>query len=310
MSLASDSLIERIRLKKHLTRWRAIAIALLVFIGYILMDAFVSKQGFSGDYIARVEISDLILEDYERTRILNDLSEDDDVRGIILYINSPGGTMVGGETLHQSILRLSKKKPLVAVMGSMATSGAYMTAIAAPKIYAQAGTITGSIGVIFQMAEITELSEKIGVNFMTFKSSPLKASPSPFEKLTPAATAAINNVIAESYRIFLSMVEERRKLPHDVALKLADGRIYTGTQAKQNKLIDEIGDEIDAKAWLVKQYRISPQLRVKEVSTQKKSNEFASLFSSTFPFLKPFLHDRQPTQGVLALWKPGSSLTF
>src|SRR5690606_37690643 len=128
------------------------------------------------------------------------------------------------------LLELSKKKPTVATMGTVGASAAYMAAIATDHIVARRTTITGSIGVIFQFPEVSQLLDKVGVQMDEIKSSPLKAEPSPFHAPTPEARAVIESIVRDSYDWFVDIVAERRGLDRSDALVLADGRIYTGRQ--------------------------------------------------------------------------------
>src|SRR5262249_34918350 len=148
------------------------------------------------------------------------------------------------------------KKPVVAVMRSIAASAGYMVALAADHIVAREGTITGSIGVLIETAEVTELAEKIGIKPVLVKSSPLKGTPSPFEKTTPEAERVIRDVVNDFYNRFVDMVAERRALPRDRVVQLADGRVYSGRKAAEDKLIDGIGGEDEAVKWLVTEKHI------------------------------------------------------
>jgi protease-4 len=182
--------------------------------------------------------------------MLDQIGRSDSVKGVLVAIDSTGGATVGGEALYEALLRLSGKKPTVATMGTVGASAAYMAAIAADHVIARRTTITGSIGVLFQYPEVSKLLDNLGVKVEEEKSAPLKAEPSPFKPASPEARAVLQGVIRDTYDWFVDIVAERRKLARPDALTLADGRVYTGRQALAVNLIDEIGGEDVALAWL------------------------------------------------------------
>ena len=278
MSLSADNLIDRIRLKENVVKWRNLAIlfATLLAATITFKSAGISSQ--EKEYIARVSINGIILEDRERQNSILKLKDNKNVKAVLFYINSPGGTMVGGESLYNTIKEVSNHKPTASVMGSVAASGGYMAAIGAEKIFAHSGTITGSIGVMLQTFEATELAKKIGINFTTFKSSELKGSPSPFEKSNPRVSRAINSTIQDSYEIFLDMIEKSRPLSRKEIIKLADGRVYTGRQAERNRLIDSLGGEKSALEWFFNERSVNKDLKVIDIKTKKEKDILSKLF--------------------------------
>ncbi len=303
MSLSADNLLDRIRLKSEIVRWRSLAILIAVLFGIFIVVSKTSSNGIPAkEFIARITIDGIILEDRERSKKLYDLANNDSVKAVIMHINSPGGTMVGGETLYNSIVKISEKKPVVAVMGTVAASGGYMTAIAADYIFTQAGTITGSIGVMLQTAEITELSEKLGINFITLKSGELKGSPSPVEKLSHKARVAINSSILDSFDLFVDMIVAGRNLSKKEVMKLADGRIYTGRQAVANKLVDAVGDEYHALDWLQSEKNMDKKLKIKDIKLKTKEKWLEKLFSKTMGsdlYMSGIFHN-----SLMTLWNP------
>lgn len=314
MSLTADAIIDRTRLKAQLRHWRLVAIVLAVVALILVVKAFQSpgtgltSGSLKGDYIARVAIDNVIVEDSDRSEILTSLKKDSSVKALIVQINSPGGTMAGSEILYNELRDIAAVKPVVAVMGSIAASGGYMTAIAADRIFAQEGTLTGSIGVIFQTAEVTDLADRFGVKFLTYKSSPLKAAPSPFEKVTPEVEKAVESIIKDSYDIFVDMVQERRKIERDTLVTLADGRVYTGRQALKTQLIDAIGGEKQALKWLHKKRQIKDSLPVKNVKLTREPETLLELLKGMAGIdgvsMSPFT-----SGGVMALWSPAISMS-
>ena len=301
MAYDSDYLVDRLRLKRRLTFWRVAAVVAIVGAIAAVYGRF-GDTFVGGDFIARVTVQGIIVQDDQRLSALRDLSENDAVKAVILRINSPGGTIVGGETLYRAILDLAKKKPVVAVMDGVAASAAYMTAIAADRLFAREGTLTGSIGVILQTTEVTKFLEMIGVSARSFKSGSLKASPSPVERITPEVEAATQALIEEMYRMFRDMVLERRNMKPAEESKFADGRIFTGRQALKNGLIDEIGGEQAAIAWLENERDIPKDLGVRKVNTRRDVDNLIRRLDSLAR--KTILSERLTLDGLISVWHP------
>ncbi|MCD6035906.1 MAG: cytidylate kinase [Rickettsiales bacterium] len=307
MSVSADHILDRIRLKQQIVKWRSLAILLILLVGVLLTSTWSDNKmvGLPEDYIARVDIDGMIVEDLHRDEILKSLKTDKHAKALLLYIDSPGGTIVGGEMLYNAVEAFRKqKKPVVAVMGGMATSGGYMAAVAADRIYAHNGTLTGSIGVLIQSAEVTELAKKIGITLQTFKSGPLKATPSPFEKLTPEAKDVIDASIQDAYNLFVEMVAAHRtELTIEQVRRLADGRVYTGRQALKEKLIDAIGGEDEAIEWLKKEKSIAQGAKVRKIEVKKPTKNFQELLGTVFHGTLPSsLFEKK--EGLVAVWSP------
>lgn len=271
MSFDADALADRRRLKRRLIFWRSGAV-IAVAIALIALAA--KSSSFHRAQIARVEVNGLITDDREMQELLQDLRDDPAIKAVILSIDSPGGTTTGSEALYESVRKVSEKKPVVAVLGTVAASGGYIAALSADHVVARGNTLTGSIGVLFQWAQLSGLMEKIGIDVQSVKSAPLKAEPDPFHKPSPEALAVTRDLIASSYDWFLGLVAERRGLDPAVARKLGDGRVYTGFQAVKNGLVDEIGGEEQALAWLSKEHKLSPALPVETWEPKRPEDGF------------------------------------
>lgn len=276
MSLDADALADRRRLKRRLFLWRFGAIA-AVAIALIALAA--RGPGFNRAQIARVEINGIITDDRDMQDLLQNLRDNPAVKAVILSVDSPGGTTTGAEALYESVRKVSAKKPVVAVLGTVAASGGYIAALSADHVVARGNTLTGSIGVLFQWAQLSGLMEKIGVDMQSVKSAPLKAEPDPFHKPSPEALAVTRDLVASSYDWFIGLVAERRKLDTATAKKLGDGRVYTGFQAAKNGLVDEIGGEEQAVAWLAREHKLNPKLPV-ETWKPKRLDEGYGLFGA------------------------------
>ncbi|WP_417825968.1 signal peptide peptidase SppA [Thalassospira povalilytica] len=306
MALDADILLDRRRLKKSVFRWRVvavIAVIAVIIIGLAGTGVQNSVLGGIGPRIVEINIEGVITEDPYLLDALAAIEEDSDVVGVIVHINSPGGTMVGGETLYEALRRIGETRPIVAEMGTVAASGGYMTAIAADHIIARRGTITGSIGVIFQSMNFNGTLEKLGVEPLTVKSGPLKAAPNPFEPVDDAAKTAMQGLISDMFDVFVGMVAERRDMPVDTVKTLADGRVYTGQQALANGLIDEIGGRREALRWLENEAGVTPEVDIVPLEIEYPEDDLMSaLFEGNLG--KVLSSEGLKLDGLLAVWQP------
>src|SRR5438045_3734090 len=245
MSLDSDVIVDRRRIRRKLTFWRVaavvVAVAAVVAVGVVAIPSERSPLTTAGS-IARVQIDGLIRSDADRVEALERL-ENSRAAAVVVHINSPGGTTAGSEQLYDALVRLKAKKPLVVVVEGLAASGGYITAMAADHIVAQQTSLVGSIGVLFQFPNFTELMKTVGVKVEEVKPSPLKAAPNGFEPTSPEARAALDALVKDSYAWFKELVKERRGMDDTQLDKVVDGRVFTGRQAIDLKLIDQIADE-------------------------------------------------------------------
>ena len=300
MSLDADYVVERRRLKRRLTFWRVLGVVAVVAAVVAVAGRFDLRR--QQDHVAKIVIGGLILDDPARDEALKEVADDDKAKALLVKIDSPGGTYVGGEALYESLRRVGEKKPVVAIMGTTATSAGYMTALGSDHIVARSSTLTGSIGVILQTADVTGLLDKIGIKSVVVKSGPLKAQPNPLEKFSPAARKATEAIIADYFDMFVTLVAERRPLSREQVLKLADGRVFSGRQAKKAGLIDALGAEPEARKWLSETHKIADSLPVKEVKIKHEDQPWRDFFDSMIG--KVMFSERLSLDGVIALWHP------
>jgi protease IV len=189
-----------------------------------------------------------------------------------LFINSPGGTTSGGEALFEAIRDLAKAKPVVAQFGTIATSAAYIAGLATDQIVARGNTITGSVGVIFQWAEVSQLLDKLGVKMNEIKSGPLKANPSPFQPLDEAGRAVAEEMVAESKRWFVSLVASRRGIDTAAIAGLEQGRVFSGREALADRLVDRIGGEAEAVKYLEEKRNVPKDLNIVDWKPKRESD--------------------------------------
>ena len=324
MSLDSDVIVDRRRIRRKLTFWRVaaavVALAAVVAVGLIAGSGRMPLS--SSGSIARINIEGLIRSDQARVEALERLEKSSEV-AVIVHINSPGGTTAGSEQLYDALVRLKAKKPVVVVVEGLAASGGYITAIAADHIIAKQSSLVGSIGVLFQFPNFSELMKTVGVKVEEVKSSPLKAAPNGFEPTSPEARAALDSLVKDSYAWFRNLVKERRGMDDALLDKVADGRVFTGRQAVELKLIDALGDEKTAVAWLVAEKKIKSDLPVRDFKLDPRFGDLTFLrtaASITFDALGLGAIARQieragvtgavdqlSLDGMLALWRPAAS---
>ena len=326
MSLDADQIVDRRRIRRKLTFWRAfavvLAICLVIGIGAVLRAPGTDMlTGRAGTSIARIQITGLIRSDQDRVEALDRLARSR-VKAVIIHINSPGGTTAGSEELHRSLIALKSKKPMVVVVDGLAASGAYIAAIAADHIVAQETSLVGSIGVLFQFPNVGDLLGKLGVTMEEIKSSPLKAAPNGFEPTSPEAHAAIADLVKDSYDWFRNLVKTRRQLDDAGLDRVADGRVFTGRQGVPLHLVDELGDEQTAIAWLAKENNIDPKTPVRDYSLQGRFSDLTFLHTAVSAILGAAgfgalaqrfdewgavrAIDELNLDGLLALWHPSA----
>jgi protease-4 len=324
MTLDADAIVDRRRMRRKLTFWRVaaavVACAAIAIVAYITIPSSAWVETGSG-YIARIKFTGLIRDNQARTEALEKLSESP-AKAVIVHLDSPGGTTAGSQQLYDSLRRLQAKKPMVVVVDGLAASGAYIAAISADHIVALDTSLVGSIGVLFQYPNFTELLKTVGVNVESIKSSPLKAAPNGFEPTSPEARAAIAAIVADSYAWFKGLVKDRRKMDDTELTKVADGRVFTGRQAIGLKLVDAIGNEKTALAWLEQEKKIPADTPVRDVSLKPRFGELSFLHVAAWTFdavgLSAFARriedwgavqavERLNLDGLLALWHPSGS---
>lgn len=268
MSLESDLVIDRLRLKRRLAVWRVLAVA-----GFVLALLAVGGLRFhagAGPHLARLKVDGIITDDQDRLSLIEKARQDPLVRGMILSIDSPGGSVAGGSALHDEIVRFALQKPVVAVMGGVAASAGYMIAVPAARIFASNATLTGSIGVLMQSPDVSGLLGKVGVNVDELVSGPLKGQPSVVKPLSPEGRVMLQGVVMDLYGQFIDMVASGRHMDAAQVRNLADGRPYTGHQAIGLGLVDQIGTEHDARVWLAQAKQIPITMDARDLKAAPK----------------------------------------
>ena len=312
--LIADHIIDRSRLRRKLSFWRVVSvIAVIAAIGAVGWRYTSGSVAPTDRHVARMSISGLITGDRETLRLIENVAKSQ-AAAVVVNIESPGGTTTGAEKVYDELRRLAQKKPVVAVINSTGASGAYIAALGADHIVAHGNSLVGSIGVLFQYPNLARALNSIGVKMEEIKSSPLKASPNPFEDATPEAREALASLVTDSYDWFRDLVRERRKLNEDELKIVADGRVFTGRQAIKVKLVDQLGTERDAIAWLESERNIGKDLPVRDWRRQSTTGRWgifslSSLAEVTgFPAVGALLRQAEAKaeggslDGLLALW--------
>lgn len=296
MALSPDQIIDRMNLKRQAVNWRLMSI---IFLLLLALSLFTNKEfkrvsPLDSDYIARISVRGSITDNMTRIDNMKRIAQNKNIKGVIIHIDSPGGTVVGGENLYMAARKIAKNKPVAIVMGDSASSAAYMLAVGGDYLVAHEGTMTGSIGVIAQTFEITKLAEMVGVKFHNFKSAPLKGGPSPTEVMTPEMQKSVDVMIRDIYDSFVSLVSERRNIPLQQLLPLADGRSYTGRQALALGLVDALGDEDTAFDWIVTTKKLNPDIHLRDYDVephQSKIDKFLETTSNISHVLKAMFNN-------------------
>jgi protease IV len=300
-----ERIFDRERLKKSLRRWRIFG-ALVLLAAIFAALAANHDWSRSRDHIARLRVDGIITGDERTLALVRSIAASPHVKGLIIRIDSPGGTTVGSEALYDELRKVAKDKPVAAVMDNVAASGGYITALASDHIIAHGNTITGSIGVIFSFPEVSKLLDTLGIKMEEIKSGELKAEPTPYKPVSDHVRAVTNEMVQEAFGWFVGLVAERRKMDEVKARTLADGRVYSGRQAVTNGLIDELGGENEAISWLEGKRQVTPGLDVVEWAPATDQSLGLLGFSARllgWDHLSS-LAQRAQLDGLLVLWHP------
>jgi protease-4 len=318
----ADLIVDRRRMRRKLTFWRvaAAAIAIVALVAFAVLATPAGRRSIGSEQaIARIKIEGLITSNSDRVAALERL-ERSSAKAVIVHINSPGGTTAGSEQLYDALTRLKAKKPLVVVVDGLCASGGYIAALASDHIISQGTSLVGSIGVLVQFPDFSQLLKTVGVRVDEVKSTPLKAAPNGFEPASAEARAALDALVKDSYSWFKELVKARRSMDDATLAQAADGRVFTGRQAIALKLVDQLGDEKTAVAWLVEQKKIDRELPVRDFRMSPRFGEMSFIrlaLSMSFDAIGLTSIARQleesgaiqavdqlGLQGVLALWRP------
>lgn len=267
--------------------WRGLLVALLIVV-IVSLSGILERIREAQRHVARVDISGVITEDIELESMLRQIGESDNVEALILRVNSPGGTTAGSEALYAVVRDIADVKPVVAVLGETAASGGYVAALSADHIVSRGNTLTGSIGVIMEYPDVSDVLERWGIDVETFRSSPLKAEPAPYREISPEGRELTEALITESFAWFRDLVGERRGLAGAELDRVANGAVFTGRIALEAGLVDTLGGEREARDWLESQEEGLGDLPVRTWEVERDE-----------PFLTRLLFSFIPSGGIL-----------
>lgn len=296
--MKKNDLLDKFYQKRKSIIFRSFFFFLIIAFIITLSYKFQSDESF----IAKINIEGIIQDRTDIIKQINSLKSDNNVKGLLTIINSPGGTYVGSKELYDSIQTIGEKIPTAVYMKEMATSGGYLASLSSDKIFGNSGSITGSIGVILQSADISNLLGKIGVSPIIIKSGKLKAVPNPAEQIDEEKLNYLQEIIEKMQKEFLMIVKKNRNVSESVLSLVSDGRILTGREAKNLKLIDDIGNEDDALNWLKNEAKVDEQIKIKELSPENDLQKLINLriFKKKFNYFSQNFYN-----GFFAIWAPG-----
>jgi protease-4 len=304
MPLDADLLLDRRRLKRRLSLWRALAVlAVFGLIGGVLAlrsDPTGLLPG--GAHVARLTVDGFIGDDRRLAEALDRVRRDAAVRAVIVAIDSPGGSVAGGEALYANLRRMAERKPVIAVMGGTAASAGYMAALPAQRIFAREATVTGSIGVLLQSFDASELMARLGVRAETIASGSFKAQPSPFRPLTEEGREQLERVVRDLHEQFVAKVAAGRDMPAERVRQLADGRIFTGREAVGLGLVDAIGGEAEARAWLAETRGVPATLPIRDIEPRGFAER--TFGGAILGAVRMLIAEWLVVDRVRALWQP------
>lgn len=318
MALDADLMADRRRLRRKLSFWRVLTF--LVLIAAVVAGGFWSARGRIagvGNQIARVSVTGFIAGDERMAALLKRIGSSAEVKGVVVSINSPGGTTSGSEEIFRNLRDLAAKKPTVAFVDGLAASGAYITALGTDHIVSRETALVGSIGVLFQYPDVSKLLTRVGVSLEEIKSSPLKAEPSGTHTPPPEAVAALQAVVNDTYDWFKGLVRDRRGMNAEQLAAVSDGRVFSARQGVPLKLVDQLGTERDAVAWLEDARGVAKDLPVRDWKPRSGS-DFSLWTSAAFgadllgldgvaSLLRAASVHAAKLDGLLVVWQPALS---
>lgn len=287
-----------LKLEKSRRRWRLVAVVglLLFFFTASALDS-TAKKKTPASFIAQVEISGVITSNLHQEEVIDRIRENKNAKALLVYVDSPGGTVVGGINLHRILRQVAAEKPVVVVMGTVAASAGYMVAAAGDYVIANEGTLTGSIGVLMPLVDATGLASKVGIRSDEIVSGDLKAVTSPLYNRTDRDRKYLTDTVLDMQRVFLDLVKSRRDITEDTVKLISDGRILTGTRAKQLNLVDALGDRRTAKLWLAENHDIKVETPIIPFDLVEKKHLLKELLEGA----NSYLFSRTPHSAIMAM---------
>ena len=284
-----------------ISRNKLLKIILVSLISIFIISTFLSNFKNNEVIIGKIKIEGLIKDKFQLLEEIKKIEDNKNIQGLLVIVNSPGGTFVSSKEIFNAIDKISNNIPTAVYMREVATSGAYLASLGANQIFLNEATITGSVGVILQTVEFTDLFKMVGINPLVVKSGELKAVPNPLEKINDEKLEYINDIIGQMQKEFLRIVKEKRNITEETVQMISDGRIFTGLIAKSLNLVDEVGVEDDAITWIKKKGNLDDNVKVIDFDGEENIFKFLNLkIIEKIKKLELSLND-----GILAVWVPG-----
>lgn len=309
MDTEPDIVLRATSLHRRLLLWRGGAVAFFV-LACIVAVGRAPGGGWAAHrapHLVHLKVQGIIGSDeHENIEALNRARDDDSVKGLVLEVNSPGGAVTGGETLHDAVAAFARRKPVAVSMGSVAASAGYMVSVPASRIFANRSSLTGSIGVILESPDVSTLLDRVGVHVDQLVSGPMKGQPSVVKPLSPEGRDMLQGVVSDLYGFFVNVVAQDRHMPVARVRELADGRPYTGQQAVPLGLVDEIGSMDDARKWLEKKALVSDKAKMVDIgpaATRSRWQRMIKGIASAVPGAEFVLKESSMLDGAVAIWK-------
>ena len=293
----NDSLIKYFKKRKKKVSL-FLGVAFIISILVLLSESKFTQK----ETIAKINLEGIISDKNDFIDSVENINKNENIKGLLVVVNSPGGTFVSSKEVYDALEKISKKIPTSVYMREIATSGAYLASLGVDKIFANNGTITGSIGVILQTAELTSLLEKLGIQPIVIKSGQFKAVPNPLENVDEENLSYMKKIIDRLPKEFIELVEKKRNLGVEAKNKISDGRIFTSKQAKALNLIDYVGNESDAIEWIKSEGNLSDEVNILELDAVNSFLDLLRLnaLKKSFNYFNLNLNN-----GILAIWTPG-----
>ncbi|MBC10623.1 MAG: signal peptide peptidase SppA [Rickettsiales bacterium] len=284
-----------------ISRNKLLKIILVLLISIFIISTFLSNFKNNEVIIGKIKIEGLIKDKFYLLEEIKKIEDNKNIQGLLVIVNSPGGTFVSSKEIFNAIDKISNNIPTAVYMREVATSGAYLASLGANQIFLNEATITGSVGVILQTVEFTDLFKMVGINPLVVKSGELKAVPNPLEKINDEKLEYINDIVGQMQKEFLRIVKEKRNITEETVQMISDGRIFTGLIAKSLNLVDEVGVEDDAITWIKKKGNLDDNVKVIDFDGEDNIFKFLNLkIIEKIKKLELSLND-----GILAVWVPG-----
>lgn len=307
MSYDPDLLIDRKRLKLKLGQWRFIAVLALVIAFAVVAGRMDPRTGgtVGGDYIALITIDGEMADSPWLQDTLKDIGDNPRAKALLVRFDSPGGTAIAGEELYLQLQEIAKKKPVAGYMRTLCASACYMASLGTDYVIARESTLTGSIGVLLQSVEVSRLADKLGITPVTITSGAMKDVPSLTAPMSDAQRRIVAETVIDVYDHFVAKIVAHRKMDEAHVRTLADGRVYTGSQAFKLKLIDGIGGQDEALNWLYEKRKISSKLEVREIKEEPPIDSLLDKLGS-YANQKIWGRTQSRLDGLVSIWHPSA----